>query len=147
MTNSAHPDLNLSTQCDCGAITLAVKGSVMSMFLCACQNCQKITGSGHSSVVLLAADALKVVGATKSTSRPAASGANFTRHFCPECGTTIHAQSSRAPGLRIVPAGIFAGQNSWFEPNQLLFARSHPAWDVVADHLPRHETYKQQDPR
>lgn len=121
---------------------LQARGRVVSMFLCSCENCQKVAGGGHSSVVLLPADAISVVGALKPFSRPTQSGATFTRHFCPECGTTLHAQSSRAPALRILPVGIFAGHNDWFRPNQLIFARSHPDWDLIADHLPRHQTYR-----
>jgi hypothetical protein len=142
MSGQHYPELDLSASCDCGAITLSVKGRILSMFQCACVNCQKVSGSGHSSVVLVAADSVGIAGATKTISRTAASGANFTRHFCPECGTTICAFSSRAPGMRILPAGLFAGQNDWFEPNQLIFARSHLAWDLIADHLPRHDTYR-----
>lgn len=138
-------ELDLDGRCDCGAIALHVHGRVVSMFLCACENCQRVSGSGHSSVALFRAEALHVVGATKTHSRPAASGATFTRHFCPECGTTAFAQSSRAPALRIVPVGVFAGDNGWFKPNQLIFSRSHQIWDLVADHLPWHETYRQDD--
>jgi len=113
------------------------------MFLCSCENCQRATGTGHSSVVLVHTEAVRSLGATKAFSRPADSGATFTRHFCPECGTTLYAQSSRAPALRILPAGIFAGHSNWFEPNQLIFSRSHQAWDLVQDHLPRHQAYRE----
>lgn len=142
MTNVDHDALDQTTRCDCGAITLSVKGAIVSMFLCSCDNCQRATGTGHASVALFRTEALRVVGATKSFARPADSGATFTRHFCPECGTTVYAQSSRAPVLRIVPVGLFAGHNTWFEPNQLIFARTHQAWDLVADHLPQHVTYR-----
>jgi hypothetical protein len=135
-------ELNQSGRCECGAIVLHAHGRVVSMFQCSCENCQRATGTGHSSAVLLHAEALRVVGATKAFSRPAESGATFTRHFCPECGTTVLAQSSRAPALRIVPVGVFAGDDTWFKPNQLIFARSHQIWDLVADHLPWHETYR-----
>mgnify|MGYP000950463708 CR=1 FL=1 len=146
MSTNSLPELDLGASCDCGAVTLAVKGRVVSMFQCGCQNCQKVSGSGHASVVLLPVEAVRTVGATKSFVRPAASGAMFTRHFCPECGTTVFAESSRAPAFRIVPAGLFAGQNDWYAPNQLIFARSHPAWDLVADHLPRHAAYRPEKP-
>jgi hypothetical protein len=135
-------EIALSAHCDCGAVTLTAKGKVVSMFQCSCENCQKVSGSGHSSAVLLPADAVRVLGATKTYSRPADSGATFMRHFCPGCGTTVHAQSSRAPALTIVPAGMFAGQNDWFKPNQLIFARSHAGWDLIEAHLPRHEAYR-----
>ncbi|MBE7732078.1 GFA family protein [Devosia faecipullorum] len=139
---SRMPQLDLTAACDCGAVALFAKGEAISMFQCACLNCQKVSGGGHSSVLLLPADGVRTTGATKSIARSADSGATFTRHFCPECGTTLYAQSSRVPGFRILPVGLFAGQNDWFAPNQLIFARSHPAWDLVEDHLPRHEAYR-----
>ncbi len=136
------PVLNLNASCDCGAITVSVNGRAVSMFQCACRNCQIVSGSGHTSVVLFPNESVSVVGATKSHVRPADSGATFTRHFCPECGTTIHAQSSRAPAFRILPAGLFAGQNDWFVPNQLIFSRSHVAWDLVDETIPHHPAYR-----
>ena len=142
MSHPHNPELDLTARCECGAATLTAKGPVVSMFMCACLNCQRATGTGHSSVVLLKTDAVTVVGQTKTYARPADSGALFTRHFCPQCGTTLYAASSRAPALRIVPAGLFAGNNDWFEPNQLIFARSRQAWDLIADHLPQHAAYR-----
>lgn len=136
------PELDLAASCDCGAVTLTAKGRPISMFQCACMNCQKASGSGHSSVVILPDAAVTISGQTKSFMRPADSGATFTRHFCPECGTTMHAQSSRAPAFRIVPAGLFAGQNDWFVPNQLIFARSQAGWDLIDQHIPHHAAYR-----
>lgn len=146
MTASENPELDLIAQCECGAVTLAARGRAVSMFQCSCLNCQKVSGSGHSSVVLFQSEAVRLRGATKSHSRPADSGAIFTRHFCPECGTTLYASSSRAPALRIVPVGLFAGDTDWFVPNQLIFARSHQAWDLIADHLPQHQSYREAPP-
>ncbi|QQR40302.1 GFA family protein [Devosia rhizoryzae] len=137
-----RPELDLTADCDCGAVTLRVTGKAVSMFQCGCENCQKVSGSGHSSVVLMPAGSVELSGLTKSFERPADSGATFTRHFCPDCGTTILAHSSRAPDLRIVPAGLLAGQNDWFSPNQLIFARSHPDWDNIAEQIPRYDTYR-----
>lgn len=147
MSTHDLPELDLVASCDCGAVTLAIKGRPVSMFQCACQNCQKASGSGHSSIVLLPLAATKVTGATKSFVRPADSGANFTRHFCPVCGTTVFAESSRAPAFRIVPVGLFAGQNDWYVPNQLIFARSQAGWDLIDDHIPHHSAYRPETPR
>ncbi|HEY8575519.1 MAG TPA: GFA family protein [Devosia sp.] len=140
--NDKRPAIDLRTGCDCGAVTLTATGQVISMFQCACVNCQRVTGTGHSSVFLFPESGLAVTGAVKTFSRPADSGANFTRHFCPACGTTLYGESSRAPGLCILPAGLFAGQNEWFVPGQLIFARSHQGWDEIADSIPWHESYR-----
>ena len=141
-----RPEIDITARCDCGAVALRVRGKVVSMFQCACENCQKVSGTGHSSAVLLPAESVEVSGATKTFARPADSGATFTRFFCPRCGTTVYAQSSRAPALRIVPAGLLAGQNAWFSPNQLIFARSHPSWDLVGDQMPRFDAYRPEKP-
>lgn len=45
--------------------------------------------------------------------------------------------------MRMFLVGFFAGENEWFTPNQLIFARSQQGWDFVADHLPRHQTYRE----
>lgn len=142
MPKAEQPELDLAGRCDCGGVTVRISGPPISMFQCACKNCQRVSGGGHSSVVLMPADRVSTTGATQSYERPADSGATFTRHFCPRCGTTVYAESSRAPTIRILPVGVFAGESNWFTPNQLIFARSHADWDLVADHLPRHERYR-----
>jgi hypothetical protein len=145
MSKTSRPELDLEGRCDCGAVTLAVHGRALSMFQCSCSRCQKVSGTGHASAVLVPGDAVEITGETKSFARPAESGATLTRHFCPACGTTVFAQSSRAPDIRILPVGIFAGSNDWFAPNQLIFAASHPPWDVIPPDLPRHEAYRPED--
>ena len=137
-----RPDLDLNDHCACGAASMAVTGPVLSMLLCSCLDCQKATGTGHSAVALVPASALSVKGAHKSYARTADSGAIFTRHFCSECGTPLYGESSRAATLRMIPVGFFAGASDWFAPAQLIFARSQQGWDLVADHLPRHDTYR-----
>lgn len=94
-------------------------------------------------MALVPVTALSLSGEPKSFARPSDSGAVFTRHFCPDCGTPLFGQSSRAPDIRMIPVGFFAGHNDWFAPSQLIFARSQQAWDLVADHLPRHTTYRE----
>ncbi|KQX34079.1 hypothetical protein ASD04_17720 [Devosia sp. Root436] len=143
MSSTTRPLVDLTARCACGSVAMSVRGPVVSMLMCSCLDCQRATGSGHATVALVPAEALHLDGAAKSFDRPSDSGATFTRYFCPDCGTPLYGQSSRAPDMRMIPVGFFAGQNAWFEPNQLIFARSQQAWDLIADHLPRHETYRQ----
>ena len=121
---------------------MAVQGEVISMLMCSCLDCQRSTGSGHATVATVRKQALQVTGPAKSFDRPSDSGATFTRHFCPQCGTGLYGQSSRAPDLRMFLVGFFAGQNDWYAPNQLIFARSRQEWDLIDDHLPQHDTYR-----
>jgi hypothetical protein len=143
MSSTNRPTIAVTARCACGRVEMSVHGPVLSMLMCSCLDCQRATGSGHASVALVAAESLSLGGETKSFDRPSDSGATFTRHFCPACGTPLYGRSTRAPDMRMIPVGFFAGQNDWFAPNQLIFGRSQQAWDLVADHLPRHNTYRQ----
>jgi hypothetical protein len=142
MDQPSRPLVDLAAPCACGAVRLAVAGTIRAMLLCACRDCQRATGTGHSVVALAAATDVTVTGPTKSFSRPAESGAILTRWFCPECGTPLHGESSRAPGLLLLPVGLFGDDTAWFAPSQVIFARSHRDWDPLPADLPRHATYR-----
>lgn len=141
--SGTHPVVEASAQCACGGVRIALKGRVLSMFLCSCEDCQRASGAGHAAIVLARPSDVTIAGETRSFARPANSGAIMTRSFCPQCGTPIVGHSSRAPDVLMLPVGLFGGAAAdWYQPNQLIFARSHREWDEVAAALPRHETYR-----
>ena len=142
MTTSRHPDIDVAGSCACGAAALSVRGRVLAMFLCSCEECQRATGTGHAAVALVNRNAISVTGETRSFTRPAASGADLTRHFCPVCGTPLFATTTRAPERLLLPVGLFGAESDWFLPNQLIFSRSHREWDTIAADMPRHLTYR-----
>jgi len=117
------------------------------MFMCACEDCQKASGTGHSTVALAARSDVAISGETRLFERPANSGAIFTRMFCPNCGTPICGQSSRAPDALMLPVGLFGKDTSWFAPNQVIFGRSHREWDVLASDIPHYQTYRDEEPK
>jgi len=141
MNAEPSPSADLEASCACGQVRIALHGRIRAMLLCACRACQKATGTGHSAAMLVDAASLAIDGPVSEFARPAESGATFTSRFCPRCGTPLGGRSSRAPGLALVPAGLFGAGADWFAPSRLIFARSHLAWDLVDAGLPRHETY------
>lgn len=143
MDRPPRPVVDLTARCACGGVSLRFAGKVLSMFLCSCEDCQRATGTGHAAIVLARRADVAVTGETRSFSRPANSGATLTSCFCPDCGTPLLAQSSRAGELAMLPVGLFgAAAAAWYAPNQLIFARSHREWDVIDAALPQHQTYR-----
>lgn len=145
MSHPARPGLEISARCACGAVTVAVNGPVLSMLICSCEDCQKATGTGHSSIAMVRQADFSIEGETRAFARPADSGATFTRYFCPQCGTHLYGRSSRWADGILLPIGLFGSDTEWFVPNQLIFARSLRGWDVVPPDLPQHETYRQRE--
>jgi hypothetical protein len=143
MERKPRPIVDLTARCACGAVSLHFAGKVLSMFMCSCEDCQRATGAGHSAILLARPGDVAITGETRSFARSANSGAVLTRAFCPDCGTPILAHSSRAPEVLMLPVGLFGDAAAgWYEPNQLIFARSHRAWDIIAAELPQHATYR-----
>lgn len=142
MTDRVRPVVDISASCACGAISVTVRGPAYSMFLCSCEDCQRATGTGHAAVAIFDPNDVAITGETKSFDRLANSGATFTRHFCPTCGTPIYGRTSRRQDALMLPVGLFGREASWFAPSQLIFARSHRDWDTIAEGLPRHQTYR-----
>ena len=143
MSERSRPEVDLSATCACGAVKVAVKGTVYSMLLCSCEDCQKASGAGHSAIFITDPASLTVTGETRGFDVTAHSGATFTRYFCPICGTRLYGRSSRAERSVMLPVGLFGKDTDWFAPTQLIFARSHRDWDTIDDALPRHATYRE----
>lgn len=138
---STKIDVKDQATCGCGAVSVEISGRVWTMFHCACTACQKVTGSGHSSIAVVAADAVTVSGETASFSRPADSGATLTRHFCPTCGVPVFAKTTSRDDITLVPAGLF-GKGDWFSAGHVLFARSKLDWDHFDPDLPQVADYR-----
>mgnify|MGYP003822614833 CR=1 FL=1 len=145
MPDTDKPFVEATARCACGTVQVAVRGRVLSMLMCACEDCQKATGSGHSAFALFRAADVTVTGPTHSFIRPSNSGATFTRRFCPDCGTPLCGRSSRAETITVIPVGLFGRAATWYRPNQLIFARSHHDWDAVDAALPRWQTYRDEE--
>jgi hypothetical protein len=146
MERKPRPIVDLSASCACGAVTVRFAGTVKSMFMCACEDCQKASGTGHSTVALAARGDVTITGEVQHFARPANSGATFTRSFCGICGTPICGQSSRAPHALMLPVGLFGKDTAWFAPNQVIFGRSHRDWDAIAEGIPHYRTYRDEEP-
>lgn len=142
MPDGGKPEIDLHAACACGQVAVHAKGRVAIMLLCSCEDCQRATGAGHAAVFSLPTADFTVSGEVAAFARPADSGATFTHHFCARCGTPIFGRSSRAEAMVLIPIGLFGRESQWFAPNQLVFARSHRAWDTIAAELPQYATYR-----
>ncbi len=146
MERAPRPVVDLTAHCACGAVGVHFAGTVRSMFMCACEHCQKASGTGHSTIAIARPGDVTITGETRGFAQIANSGATFTRYFCPVCGTPIYGQSSRAPEALMLPVGLFGADTAWFKPNQVIFGRSHRTWDALAADIPHYATYRDEGP-
>ena len=133
----------VETSCACGAVRVKISGEPRTTMLCACKDCQKASGTGHSALALFSDDTTQISGETKSFCVTADSGATVERNFCPTCGTPIFGTTSRVPAHKLLPVSMLGEVASAYRPRSLIFARSHLVWDHIDPDLPQFEKYKE----
>jgi hypothetical protein len=117
--------------CLCGTVTYEVSGEPMFVGHCACENCQKTSGGGHSSVAAFAESGLKVHGEPASYVAKGDSGQPTTYQFCAKCGSRLFTRPSVMAGSVIVTLGTMSEGAEALEPSMFIYGKRRRAWDHV----------------
>lgn len=121
--------------CACGAVRYTVSAAPIMGGHCQCTSCQKASGTGHSSHVMLPESAVTVRGTVRYWESPADSGNLIGRGFCPTCGTPLFSRNAGMPGFFFIrPASL--DDPSQFSPAMVVYASRGHAWDKLDAALP-----------
>jgi hypothetical protein len=124
--------------CLCGAVSYTINGEPVLMGHCHCKDCQRASGAGHMSNAFFQRDDFVLNGQTGSHSVTADSGNINTRHFCRSCGSRVYGEVSARPGVVVVPVGGI-DDNSWFNPQRVVYTKSRQSWDPTTSDCPNFE--------
>jgi hypothetical protein len=124
--------------CRCGEISLTVHARPKLMVQCHCLDCQKTSGTGHTSNAYFAENDVTIEGEANEYTVVADSGSTMVRYFCPKCGSRLYGYNSERPGLISIPVGCLENQ-SWFTPQAVLYTSRRHDWDITNDEIPNFE--------
>jgi len=122
--------------CACGKVRYELAAEPIRGFQCQCRDCQRDTGSGHSSVMVFPRAALSVSGEVSEILRTADSGAGKLKGFCGSCGSPLYNKPVSKPDM----LGVYVGtldDPSAFKPQLVMFASRGHAWDYLDPGLPK----------
>lgn len=123
--------------CLCGQVRYRITSSPAAARLCWCRDCQRIASNGTANVIF-AADSIECTGKLATHSSQANSGNTVTRHFCPNCGSHLFADSTGRPGMTVVRIGTLDDPSA-IKPVANIWAASAPAWACLDPALERIE--------
>lgn len=117
--------------CACGDIRFEIAGAPVFQNHCQCLDCQKRSGTGHSSYMSFRGrETMRITGEVSHWQLPADSGHAKTHVFCPRCGTPLFLTFGSMPDLLAVHVGAL-DDPSVFSPRVLTYRRSGQAWDSI----------------
>ena len=116
--------------CLCGAVTFVVTGSPVVVAQCHCTACRRLSGTGHTVGAMVRAVDVTINGALCTFEYVSDVGSQVTRAFCPQCGSPIYGQNSRAPEHLTLPLGAL-NDAADLSVEVVIFARDRPHWDAL----------------
>ena len=122
--------------CVCGAVNFTINSEPVAMGQCHCKGCQRASGTGHMSLAFFPESEVSIKGEVAEYASTADSGNINTRRFCPKCGGRLFGQNSARAGLMAVAVGAI-DDNSWFNPQRIVYCKDQPEWDLMTADVPK----------
>ena len=106
------------------------KPDVISAHHCHCKDCQKSTGSGKATIVLVPSRLIKVDGKIKFFTVTGADGSHVSRGFCPNCGSPIVSFVEEMKEVTFVKAGSL-NDSTWIKVDSNFWSSSAVKWSPI----------------
>jgi len=114
--------------CHCGAVRYELHPPLGAQFLCQCRNCQQLSGSAFSTLILVPKRALVLTGPTSAHIYDNGGGTGLRqRVFCSRCGSPIHGGNPAEVCVTI--SGSSLDDPSLFAPREIIHHDEARPWD------------------
>lgn len=144
MTNEATTEA-MEGGCLCGAIRYRIDGPVLFVGQCYCRDCQKATGTGHTTIVGIERATLHVEGEPKIYTNTGETGGKVSRHFCGECGGRLYTSGDLPGSIVMIQAGSLDDPGR-VSPQSVIYMKDAVAWDRFDPELPKFEAMPETPP-
>jgi len=121
--------------CLCGAIRYTLSGPTLYCTQCCCKDCQKATGTGHTTIIGIHRDQLDVRGTPKIYTTHGDTGGRVSRHFCGDCGGRLYTSGDLPGAIIMIQAGSLDDPNV-VSPTTVIYLKDATAWDRFDPDLP-----------
>jgi hypothetical protein len=124
--------------CLCGAIRYRLSPPILFVSQCACKDCQKATGTGHTTIVGIHRDQLAMTGTPKTYTSYGDTGGDVTRHFCGTCAGRLYTSGTLPGPVIMIQAGSLDDPSA-VSPQSVIYRKDAAAWDRFDPDLPSHD--------
>ncbi len=130
------PEANLTGGCLCGDIRYQITPPALFVSQCCCKDCQKATGTGHTTIIGIHKSQLALTGTPATFTNAGDTGGKVTRHFCGRCGGRLYT-SGDTPGDHIMVQAGSLDDPGQVSPESVIYVKDKVHWDKVDESLPQ----------
>lgn len=121
--------------CLCGAVRYRLTGPAAFVSQCCCRDCQKATGTGHTTIVGIHRGQLALEGEPATYTNRGETGGAVTRHFCGTCAGRLFTSGDLPGEMVMVQAGSL-DEPGRVAPESVIYHKDAAAWDRFDPALP-----------
>ena len=119
--------------CQCEKISYTFEHSKLSSaHHCHCKDCQRATGSGKATIMIVPKKHLRLEGELKYFEVKGSSGSHIRRGFCEHCGSGILSYAKEVPHIFYIKAGTL-DDSSWLKIDSNFFTDSSHDWNEPSE--------------
>ncbi len=131
-------DAVLEGGCLCEAIRYRLSPPILFVSQCACKDCQKATGTGHTTIVGIHRDQLALDGTPRTYTTHGDTGGDVTRHFCGHCGGRLYTSGTLPGPVIMIQAGSLDNPSA-VSPQSVIYRKDAATWDRFDPALPSYD--------
>ena len=131
--------------CLCGDIRYEITSPPAFVSQCCCKDCQKATGTGHTTIIGIHKDQLSMDGTPVTYTNTGDTGGKVTRHFCGTCGGRLYTSGDHPGDFIMVQAGSLDNP-AQISPESVIYVKDKQPWDFTDPQLPHHAGLPERPP-
>jgi len=122
--------MKITGTCHCGQITYEAEVDPITITICHCTDCQRLTGTAWRAGIPTLPNTFKLnTGTPKTYIKTAASGRQRLHAFCSECGSPIYATSTDPdPAIVGLRVGGIDQRQQFHTPQRQIWGQSALSW-------------------
>lgn len=119
-----------SGKCLCGAVTYEAIGQPIIVAQCHCEECRRLSGTGHTIGAMYPSKAVTVKGVLSDYKYTSGKGSEVTKSFCTHCGSPIYGTNSRTPDHLTLSLGSMIDATG-LDVQVVIFEQDKQHWDQL----------------
>lgn len=120
-------------------VTFEARGKPVIVAQCHCQECRRLSGTGHSIGAMFEKSDVTVQGKLGEFKYTSANGSQVTKAFCPTCASPIYGTNTNAPDHLTLSLGTMNDAEN-LTVEVVIFDRDAPHWDQLGPDVMRFDT-------